>query len=232
MATASTERPRVDPFSNVAQVAKAIRDQLRDDFEERLGEVEDGVVNVGKLLREELDRRIAPLQRQVDEVLSSYREGMERLERVLQGLPVPQVNVSAPNVSVSPTLSLAEKLEAPLITVNVPQQQPPSIHVAPAEVHLSPTLSLAEMLPPAQVTVNVPQQAAPNVHVAAPNVTVNPSLAVPRQEAPNVTVNVPKMDIPPINVNLPKRKTKTEKSIVYSESTGRATKVIEETTEE
>lgn len=86
----------------------------------------------------------------------------------------------------------------------------------------------------------VTAQAAPVVHLSVPEGAFKIDLPAPivknilpkqEQVAPVVNVNVPEGAIKTI-VEMPRRTTKVEKSIIYSQVTGRPEKVVEEMTEQ
>lgn len=211
------------------QVARAIRDELTGELPSR-----DDVIEAARAVKDEMVKRLEAAEKRLTDRFDAQVKSLERsylsqLRELLSNWH-PSINVAAPNVNLSPTLSLAEAMQPPQVTVNIPES---TINVAAPSVSVTPTLSLADALPAPQVTVHVPDQPPATVNFSVPDGAVR----VDVHQQPSI-VNVPEGSIrvdvsqpEALEVRMPKRKQRVEKSIVYG-PTGRPDKIVEETTEE
>lgn len=208
----------------IVQAAKAIYDQVKTLLTQHKAEVDARIklfedsLNVrfgkvlesefGKALAGEFDKRLPALvvefQGQVAELRNSYQFGLEQMQNFLRSLPVPNVNVSLPEM---------------VAQVNVPELRNPDIHVNVPEAVIQ--------VNPTPFTFQTPEVKAPDVHVTLPE--QRPVFNVPQQKAPVVNFTPPKQEASIVNVTVPKRKVK--KTFTYDEATGRPLNVVEEEVE-
>jgi hypothetical protein len=233
-------------MEDVPAVARKALEPLLKDFRE---EAKGGVaVLVGKAIQEELAGRLDALKkehaRQIKELRALWEEkaaemrqshaaSLEMVKSLFANLPTPQVTVNVPDKAIEVKALPAN------VQVTIPDKAI-EIKTLPSVVNFSvPKDALEVKLLPSTVNFSVPKDAIQikqlptvvNLPKDAVEVKLLPAPAsVVNVAAPNVTLPEGAIQVKTL-VDLPRRKTKTEKSILYDRETGRPSKILEETEE-
>lgn len=199
-------------------ISKALEPH-RAEFASQLKTFRDEIMaGVSAMMRKELDAHSMAMsvayQKQLQESSSkSLDDGLAMLRELLTNMPPSQVH-----------------LPAEAIRVEV-DQKPSHVHL-PADAI---SLRVDQLnLPKDAIRVEVNQPTTP-VHLTVPDGAFQVYLDQGEQRlvVPDgaFQINVPEQSAPVVNVSTPRRKTKTERSIIYNQGTGRPEKLIDETTE-
>lgn len=201
----------------VGELARAVHDAVMESLGGQIPDIARAVKEallreLPALVRAEVERSVLPHAR---EMARAHDDFLKSLPALLKSLPASRVDVHVPEKAIAVELSQAEQhFHVPEKAIRVEVAAPP-----PAQVHISDKAFSFSIDTPAPVF-------SPRIEVAPAEARVE-LVAAP----PAVNVHVPRQAAPVVNVEAPKRRTRVEKSILYSAQTGRPEKVIEETTE-
>ena len=206
----------------IGEMAKAIHDSVMTKLEEGVvpgvakAVYEAVVKKVTDLVVQEVTNQFTKVYASIDYLRKTYEGSLRDLVSLIKSMPTPQVPEGAIRVEVNQSPSY----------VNVPEGAIRVETHAPQVIVPVGAIRVDVRQEPSQVIIS---DKAFDITLNQPAMTFSPHIEVPQGKAPQVSVVVPEKAIELI---IPKRTTKTERSIIYSETTGRPQTLLDVTTEE